>query len=390
MEKHNSDSIQVTSHKKTGSSSETILPVPCTVQTQTETTRTFDQFEGLFYTINENDTRTKIMFKSSVLCDIIKNKITADFNQPSDVTLYNISTRVRNEKCLLSLDLETNELEITGPGRKAWTEIKFRQKMPEFIVQFICVTNTSSQDLSSPETQTQVCMNTPPDGSYSNQQPNSVASHTQIQNICDAINNLQNETSMLRKEISTFKQDKQTYAAVLSRNETTTYQDQQTDGSVTSSKNTDSNISSQHDIEVVISDRSANDDALRPDDTPRRPPTVREVQTSSLSSDDTPIRPPTVSEVQTINESGNKVLIMSDSIMHGVNMKGLKNNVHKHSVSGATIQTLITDIDMYDLTQFDTIALYIGGNDLSRKRDPELIEEEYDQLIALIKSRNET
>ena len=80
---------------------------------------------------------------------------------------------------------------------------------------------------------------------------------------------------------------------------------------------------------------------------------------------------------------------MGDSIMHGVNNKGLKQNVHKHFVSGAKIRTLITDIDMYDLEQFDTIVLYVCGNDMSCNRDIELIEEEYDQLIALIKTRNE-
>ena len=104
------------------------------IETQTENMQFIDQYEGHFYNIKENDTKTTIQFKSAVLCDIVQSKITADFNQPLDVTRNNISTRVLNVKCKLSLDLETNELVITGPAHRTWTEIKFRRKMPEFFV----------------------------------------------------------------------------------------------------------------------------------------------------------------------------------------------------------------------------------------------------------------
>lgn len=79
---------------------------------------------------------------------------------------------------------------------------------------------------------------------------------------------------------------------------------------------------------------------------------------------------------------------MGDSVLHGVNSKGLQHNVHKHSVSGATIRTMLRDIELYDLKQFSSIIFYIGGNDLSRNIDSDLIEEQYDQLIAIVKSQN--
>ena len=104
-----------------------------TMHTQTDKVTTLDPYEGIFYNVKQNDAKTNITFKSEVLCSIIKTKITADFNQPRDVTLYNISTRVQNVKCLLSLDLESQELEISGMAHKAWTEIKFRNKMPDFL-----------------------------------------------------------------------------------------------------------------------------------------------------------------------------------------------------------------------------------------------------------------
>lgn len=89
-----------------------------------------------------------------------------------------------------------------------------------------------------------------------------------------------------------------------------------------------------------------------------------------------------------ISKSKKNVLLMGDSVFNRINMKGLNSNVHKHSVSGATVETLMKDIQLYDIEQFDSIVLYIGGNDLSRSTEHDLIEEQYDQLIAIIKSRN--
>lgn len=65
---------------------------------------------------------------------------------------------------------------------------------------------------------------------------------------------------------------------------------------------------------------------------------------------------------------------MGDSILNKVNTKGLIDTVHKHSVSGATVQTLIRDIELYDVTNFKTFFIYIGGNDLSGNSDAGLIE----------------
>ena len=69
-------------------------------------------------------------------------------------------------------------------------------------------------------------------------------------------------------------------------------------------------------------------------------------------------------------------------------MKGIKNNVHKHSVSGATLPTIINDKELFDLKIFDTIVVYIGGNDSARNVDLGLIEEKYEQLISILKSAN--
>ena len=65
--------------------------------------------------------------------------------------------------------------------------------------------------------------------------------------------------------------------------------------------------------------------------------------------------------------SCNNTLIIGDSVLHGINLKGLKSNVHKHSVSGANIDTILCDIRRFDLKTFSRIIIYAGGNDVSNE-----------------------
>ena len=82
-----------------------------------------------------------------------------------------------------------------------------------------------------------------------------------------------------------------------------------------------------------------------------------------------------------------KILLMGDSLISGINKNGLKEKVYKHGISGATIDTLIEEIEMYDLQNFSHIILNVGGNNASNKTDCEYFEEKYDQLICFIKEK---
>ena len=67
----------------------------------------------------------------------------------------------------------------------------------------------------------------------------------------------------------------------------------------------------------------------------------------------------------------------------------MKDKVYKHGISGATVDTLLEEIEVYDLQNFSHIILYIGGNNASNGTESEYFEEKYDQLICYIKERNE-
>ena len=93
---------------------------------------------------------------------------------------------------------------------------------------------------------------------------------------------------------------------------------------------------------------------------------------------------------ETADTRQQRVLFLGDSIIKGVNTKGLAHSVHKHSTSGGNIQTLIDEINLYDLNVFSTIIVYIGGNNVARGDKSSFIEEKYDELISLIKCSNNT
>ena len=89
-------------------------------------------------------------------------------------------------------------------------------------------------------------------------------------------------------------------------------------------------------------------------------------------------------------KSGNRILILGDSILSGVNQKGLYRHVTIQPFPGATVETIWNKIVMYNLVQFKSVVIYVGGNDAARSRDPDMeyFEEKYDQLIKYIKTQN--
>ena len=80
-------------------------------------------------------------------------------------------------------------------------------------------------------------------------------------------------------------------------------------------------------------------------------------------------------------------MLLGDSIIRGINTKGLT-ETHKHSNSGGTTQNLIEEIRFYDLKVFSTVIVCIGGNNVARGDNLRSIEEKYDELISLIKCGN--
>ena len=83
-----------------------------------------------------------------------------------------------------------------------------------------------------------------------------------------------------------------------------------------------------------------------------------------------------------------RTLLIGDSILKGVNTKGLTSDVKICAKGGATVNDLLDELSVYDLKSFAQVIIYIGENDCSNRMDTHAFEEKYDQLISLIKSAN--
>ena len=87
--------------------------------------------------------------------------------------------------------------------------------------------------------------------------------------------------------------------------------------------------------------------------------------------------------------STKKILLIGDSIITGVSKQGLKDNVYRHGISGATVKTLLNEIEVYDLKQFSRAVIYIGGNNASNGTDIKHFEEMYRKLLTHIKLKSD-
>ena len=83
-----------------------------------------------------------------------------------------------------------------------------------------------------------------------------------------------------------------------------------------------------------------------------------------------------------------KTLIVGDSLLKGINSKGLENGVRICSKNGAKIKDIWDEIAVYDMKSFQNIILCVGGNDGSSGTETGLFEEKYDELVGYIKAAN--
>ena len=86
--------------------------------------------------------------------------------------------------------------------------------------------------------------------------------------------------------------------------------------------------------------------------------------------------------------SRGKLLLIGDSILNGINTKGLVKGVQKHAKGGATVKDLLDEISVYDMTNFGACIIYVGGNDCSNNTNIDAFVDKYDQLISIIKTSN--
>ena len=60
-----------------------------------------------------------------------------------------------------------------------------------------------------------------------------------------------------------------------------------------------------------------------------------------------------------------KIIMIGDSILLGINRKGLSHNVECQPYPSANTDTIYEKVQIFDLTKFSDVVIYVGGNDSS-------------------------
>ena len=84
------------------------------------------------------------------------------------------------------------------------------------------------------------------------------------------------------------------------------------------------------------------------------------------------------------------VLITGSSILKGVRNNGLKANATVRTFPGATIESLTSRLEHYDIDNCKTIILHVGGNDADNGVDLDTFVDNYTTLLSQLNSDDRT
>ena len=396
-----------------------------------------DLLERIFYRTSQDESKTTLNFVSSVFFDMFLSKIKSDFSKNIDsdktTTFTKCVTHVQGLKCDVTLDSHFSTVTVTGIGHKLWRTYYFHKASRSLFKQY--VKDVDSQDsqnssVQTPEMKTPtptlsnteskddfgsiagiqpLLMSTP--NSQSTDQVSFRQMMSQLQrsdpNDTDEISNGRKLSFMISRvcNLEAIVDDLKKSIILLvekmtkpgSFSEAVSAGSGSRNGSYTSASQTHpSSQQSVIDLQETSTQRQENPRSHLINETPQQIPVIINNGMNRMKSTaETLTRNHTQAKEARIQPAAStqvhkeeKILLLGDSIISGVNTKGLTKGVHKHSKGGATLQHMIDELAVYDLKAFSTVIIYIAGNDAANGKSVDWIEEKYDELLSRIKSRN--
>ncbi|CAC5410785.1 unnamed protein product [Mytilus coruscus] len=86
--------------------------------------------------------------------------------------------------------------------------------------------------------------------------------------------------------------------------------------------------------------------------------------------------------------SGSTVLIAGSSVLKGINPSKLKEYIDVHVHRGANVLDLYDDIKSVDLNSYNTMIIYVRGNDASSNKNLQQCVDIYQEMIYYVRSQN--
>lgn len=307
-----------------------------------------------------------------------------------------LKTHVDGKRCNLEVDRDGMILRLSGPGRECWREKNFRKLSVNMFDHFVDETKSALNKSGHQSfknnrriyvSQENLCAQP---GLFVQVDTESPLMNN-ISGLMDMIHNLQRQVATLIAQVN-----KLVLQAADSTYETV-------DETLNHSRINDITSSSNNVAGSAILQETVQEGLPEPDRAILTSPTSRTMQTSTPKAKPkgqtrpiprprqlaVPVTPPVPKPRQPRQaEEPKQLLLIGDSIITGINPKGLKENVHRSGISGATADSVLKEIKLFDLDKFSHVIIYVGGNDASLGTDSEYFEEKYDQLLRYIRQKN--
>lgn len=412
-----------------------------------------DPFNAIFYHVMPLKDTTNIIFYNRPLYENILSVLSKEFaNFPlKNAKKFRIKTHVDGLQCFLTIDRTIMSICASGPGHISWKETNFKKLSENMYRSFVRETNSAlntslmTQDngsLSASQASTQpnesVLINTMEQageetpGEMITQELPDTATVLQdspvmrkISILMGMINSLQGQITTMQGEIRTltkevnelttqaaYKTVDETYITNMSREtvietvserelsqcnnsrgQAPASQPSTSYSEVLQQRTTSSIPNQQNTNKLMAATPQPGTDGLQRTSTPKTPiqqHTDRAHTTPRLSQQgrqgshlESRSRP----SEQRI--STKKILLMGDSVISPVNPRGLRKEVFKHSISGARIDHIFDQTNIFNMNQFSEVIIFVGGNDASNGTDIEYFEELYEQVILNLKQVND-
>lgn len=386
---------------------------------------TNDRFNGILYHIIPSDGQITILFSSKDLFHKFIGSIDKELRaQPINEVKSNYTTHIRGKWCTLTSDSNAASISATGPGHKLWREVIFSRLAIRLYQQYARETedDINATVLSQTSTPTAPIHQVPSLPPLSPVQTHETATHAQqlpsVSTISNQVAQLHQISKSLQEQLSVMsskidillsRQDQISEQSKIQELEEVSVTSISDDSNFVTLSETREDIrmtpggatyseiltGSKKDrtVSVETRDKSVNKNKKgRNQKGNSKDSTVKSSQSSKQSSTKNQKQQTTPKDIQNVKEHQDsyRTLIIGDSIVSGINRKGLTNKVECQSVPGATIDTVIDKLQIFDISKFDRLVVYVGGNDSSRKSDLDLeyFEEKYQQLITFVKNSN--
>ena len=374
-----------------------------------------DKFNGILYHVIPTYNQIAVMFSTKGLYSQFIVSLEKELHSKSpNKEKPRYETHLNGQKCIISCDQSESSIAVTGPGRSLWRETTFLRVSLRLFNYFASdnieeisnehdrqgLTSTPADQLRH-KTQTNILMSPIPmfeptqNVNYEelNKQVNTLSEV--VKTLQGQINKIQDFMSELSKKVDNKQQCKDSTKA--SEQEESAILLQGTEVGAETMRNLFEEKeppvfpgTSSYSAAAALNIENNQNKAVDQQQTNTNRTRSKNSQNGQFKpvnkASDKPIKP-----VISRRPTASKTLLIGDSILSGINKKGLNKNVECHSISGATVDTLIDKIQIYDLKCFDNIVIYVAGNDcadMNSDWDFEIIEEKYDQLLNQIRDKN--